>query len=150
MGRPKKDIDEGLVFRLSQIHCTLGEMASVVGCSEDTLQRRFADVIRRGKDQGKASLRRLQFRAARKGNPLMLKFLGQQILGQSDKSESLNIGLTHQLDEELKSPAEALRELREKIDSFRNGQEKGQAAPEAKAKKPRPNVGPPRIAQPVR
>lgn len=82
-GRPKKEISEKQVYELAKIQCTMIEMAAVVDCSVDTLERRFADVIKRGKENGKSSLRRLQFQMAEK-NPAMCIWLGKQYLGQRD------------------------------------------------------------------
>lgn len=87
MARPKIEIDQELIRKLSSIHCTMNEMASVAGCSVDTLERRFADTIKKGKDEGKASLRRMQWEAAQKGNITMLIWLGKQLLGQRDMVE---------------------------------------------------------------
>lgn len=149
-GRPRKAISETQVFKLASMQATLKEMAAFFDCSEDTLQRRFSDAIKRGQEVGKSSLRRMQFKAAREGNPSMLKWLGQQYLGQSDRSENINVGLTH-LTDDIKSPSEALRELREKIDSFRDRKPQQPEQPESSQSKPqssqaRPNIGPPRNA----
>ncbi len=86
MGRPPLEIDESVVEKLASIHCTMEEIASVVGCSVDTLERRFAEVIKVAKDKGKSSLRRYQWEGAQKGNPAMLIWLGKQLLGQKDVS----------------------------------------------------------------
>lgn len=86
MARPPLDIDEQLVENLAAIHCTMEEIASVCGCSVDTLERRFADVIKRAREKGKSSLRRLQWQAAQKGNVTMLIWLGKQLLNQKDIS----------------------------------------------------------------
>lgn len=88
MARPKKEIDAALVEKLAMIMCTMNEIASVVGCSVDTLERRFADTIKEGQNKGKTSLRRFQYQAAEKGNPAMLIWLGKQHLGQKDKQET--------------------------------------------------------------
>jgi hypothetical protein len=64
------------------------EMASFFGCSVDTLERNFADTIKKGKDKGRMSLRRLQFEKAQSGNTTMLIWLGKQLLGQKDKIET--------------------------------------------------------------
>lgn len=87
MGRPPLEIDESLIEKLSQIHCTQQEIALVVGCSVDTLQRRFTEVMERGRAHGKASLRRAQWKLVEKGNASMAIWLGKNILGQKDKSE---------------------------------------------------------------
>src|SRR3990167_1339601 len=86
MGRPKLVIDETLVEKLASIHCTMEEIASVVGCSVDTLENRFSDIIKVAKDKGKSSLRRYQWEGAQKGNPAMLIWLGKQLLAQKDTS----------------------------------------------------------------
>lgn len=90
MGRPKKIINETQVETLAQLHCTYEEIAAVVGCSTDTLKRRFADCIERGREHGKASLRRAQFRAALGGNATMLIWLGKQHLEQRDRHDVRN------------------------------------------------------------
>ena len=87
MARPKKQIDPDVVSKLASIHCTMEEIAHVVGCSVDTLERRFADIIKQAKSKGKTSLRRYQWLAAEKGNTAMLIWLGKQLLGQTDKVE---------------------------------------------------------------
>lgn len=85
MARPQVEIDESVVEKLASIQCTMIEIAAVVGCSVDTLERRFADTIKTGRAKGRSSLRRLQWEAAQKGSNAMLIWLGKQLLGQSDK-----------------------------------------------------------------
>lgn len=51
MAKPEIQIDEKTVEKLASILCTMEEIASVVGCSVDTLERRFADTIKRGMDK---------------------------------------------------------------------------------------------------
>lgn len=87
IGRPKKNIDPEVVEKLASIMCTMNEIATFVGCSVDTLERRFADVIKRGQEKGRTSLRRFQYLAAEKGNTTMLIWLGKQWLNQKDKQE---------------------------------------------------------------
>lgn len=88
MARPKKDIDQKQVEQLAAINCSYAEMAAVLGCSEDTLERRFAGVIKAGRGKGNVSLKRRQWRAAMEdGNITMMIWLGKQNLGQRDKQE---------------------------------------------------------------
>lgn len=87
MGRPLKKIDPDQVRRLAMINCTYPEIAAVVGCSPDTLERRFAGVIKEGWEQGKSSLKRMMWEACTKGNTPMMIFLSKQMLGYSDKVE---------------------------------------------------------------
>ena len=86
-GRPPKEIDEDTVKKLASIMCTMEEIAYVVGCSVDTLENRFSEIIKEGKAKGRTSLRRHQFLAAEKGNTAMLIWLGKQFLGQSEKQQ---------------------------------------------------------------
>ena len=84
MARPKKEVDEELLYKLAQIHCTMREMSDIVGVSQDTLKRRYADLIDKGKSEGKMRLRRKQVEVAMSGNHTMLIWLGKQLLGQVD------------------------------------------------------------------
>jgi AraC-like DNA-binding protein len=91
-GRPKIPIDFELVDNLAKIFCTGEEIASVLNVSYDTLSRRvtedfkltFADYIKSKVGEGKASLRRLQYKAATNGNTSMLIWLGKQYLEQTE------------------------------------------------------------------
>ena len=84
MGRPVKEIDEDLLYKLAQIHCTMKEMVDIIGVSEDTLKRRYAGIIDKGKAEGKMRLRRKQIEVAMSGQPAMLIFLGKVLLSQSE------------------------------------------------------------------
>ena len=86
-GRPKFKIDYQLVERLARLQCTQEEIASVLGCSVDTLARdgRFCGIYKKGMAHGAICLRRHQWRAAEEGNVTMLIWLGKQYLGQTDR-----------------------------------------------------------------
>ena len=88
-GRPKKEIDYKIVEELSNIQCTQEEIASVLNISVRTLQRdeEFCRIYKNGMDNGKMSLRRMQWGAAKQGNTTMLVWLGKQYLGQTDKQD---------------------------------------------------------------
>lgn len=90
-GRPKKEIDMDLVEKLANIQCTQEEIACVVGCSVDTLLRHpdFATIYKKGKEAGKSSLRRTQWKLAQ-NNTTMAIWLGKQYLGQTDKIENVD------------------------------------------------------------
>lgn len=85
MARPPKPIDSKQVMELAKISCTMNEMAAVLGCSVDTLERRFADIIKEGREHGRMSLKRKQYEVAMGGNVTMLIWLGKQLLDQSEK-----------------------------------------------------------------
>lgn len=93
MARPRKNIDPEQVKKLAQIGCAVGEIASIVGCSPDTIQRRFAAVIKTGHEHRNASLRRTQYDVAvNQKNPTMLIWLGKQFLGQKDQTQNALTG----------------------------------------------------------
>jgi hypothetical protein len=90
MARPRKQVDEALLRKLAVIHCNQDEMASVLGVSVDTLQRRFAAQIKDGRAEGKMSLRRKMWEMALNGNVSLLIWLSKNELGFSDKVEEKN------------------------------------------------------------
>jgi hypothetical protein len=85
MARPRKKIDPEIVEKLAAILCTMEEIGQIVGCSVDTLERRFADIIEKGRAHGNMSLRRKQYDLAMGGNVTMCIWLGKQRLGQREK-----------------------------------------------------------------
>ena len=88
-------VDLSRLPALCRIQATAEECASVLGISQDTLERRlrtehgctFAEFYARHSAPGKCSLRRMQWKLARSGNATMLIWLGKQWLGQTDKVE---------------------------------------------------------------
>ena len=92
MGK-KIELDSAQVEALAALQCTFDEIASGLAVSTDTLDRRrkddpaIADAIKRGRDLGTRSLRRLQRTAAKDGNVTMQIWLGKQWLKQTDKQD---------------------------------------------------------------
>lgn len=87
MARPKLKIDPKLVQDLAALGCKTNEIAVVLGVSVDTLDRRFAEEMAKGRENLRISLRRWQLESAKKGNVVMQIWLGKQMLGQTDKIE---------------------------------------------------------------
>lgn len=87
MSRPLLPIDEELVLSLASIMCSNKEIAAIVGCCVDTLTDRFSDILDKGRQTGRTTLRREQFKAAVGGNVVMLIWLGKQYLDQQDKTQ---------------------------------------------------------------
>jgi AraC-like DNA-binding protein len=87
-GRPRKTIDPELVKKLAVLHCTHAEIASVVGCSEKTLQRRFAHLIHAAREVGKTSLRRAMWTRALAGSERLLVWLSIQHLGMRHRDST--------------------------------------------------------------
>jgi hypothetical protein len=96
VGRPLKQIDWQKVITLCQIFCTESEIASVMDCHIDTLYEackrehncNFPDFFKKHSENGRASLRRSQFKKAMEGHPSMLIWMGKQFLGQKDQIET--------------------------------------------------------------
>jgi hypothetical protein len=93
-GRPKINLDFGMIEKLSKIGCTQQEIASFLDVSVDTLQRseRFCGIYKKNFDKGNISLRRKQLEVAEGGNVAMLIWLGKQRLSQRDKQDIAHEG----------------------------------------------------------
>lgn len=78
-------IDEHALKKLSEMQCTMEEMAGFLNCSVDTLERHFAEKIRKWAKGGRCSLRRAQWKKAMLGDTTMLKHLGKVYLGQNEQ-----------------------------------------------------------------
>lgn len=96
MARPRKEIDRDKVVAMLRIQCTEEEICSILDVSHDTLDRWcrrefgkcFAYVSAEKRGEGKASLRRMQWKKAEAGNTTMLIWLGKNMLNQTDKVQS--------------------------------------------------------------
>jgi len=97
---PMKPMDDATFKQLQsmiRIHCTQSEICDVLGMCEQTLNSRlkargyknFLDCYQRHKAEGKVSLRRMQWKSAESGNFAAQKWLGQQELGQREKSDTI-------------------------------------------------------------
>lgn len=117
-GRPREEVDPEEIEKLASIHCTNEEIAAVLGVSEDTITRNFADRIKSGKARGRASLRRRQWASSepgKAGSVSALIWLGKQLLGQKDQIEQTNKDGDAQLtDEQLKAKIESMINQRNK------------------------------------
>jgi len=77
------------VEKLAALQCTEVEIASFLGVSVRTIERRkkqpaFAEAMERGKAKGRLSLRRSLWNLAMKGNPAANIFLSKDLLGYRD------------------------------------------------------------------
>ena len=90
-GRPKIEIDYVTVEKLANIQCTQEEIASFLGISSRTLLRdeKFKELFAKGRENGKMSLRRIQWKHAEKSATMAI-WLGKQYLGQKDNIEVAN------------------------------------------------------------
>lgn len=104
-------VNEEQLEMLAGMGCTMIEMAVFFKCSVDTLSRNYADVISRGRETGKASVRRMMWEHGKKGNSTALKYLVTNILKERIEDPfnimGLNeIGVANQLAET--TPTETL------------------------------------------
>ena len=93
-GRPRAEIDLAIVERSAAIGCTVDEISALLGIGRRTFYDHLRDdpelqaVLDRGRDTGRATLRRMQWQGAESGNATMLIWLGKQLLDQKDKLEN--------------------------------------------------------------
>lgn len=86
-GRHKLDIDGRSVYELGKIHCTIPEVAAVLGCAPSVIKDRFSADLHRGHEDGQMSLKRKMHQKALDGvgDTQMLIWLSKQRLGYKDK-----------------------------------------------------------------
>jgi len=92
-GRPRIEIDWETLDSLCEIQCTASEIAGILKCSVDTIERSikkkygstFAEYFKIKSSTGKMSLRRKQYNAAIDGSVPMMIWLGKQWLDQRDQ-----------------------------------------------------------------
>lgn len=90
MARPRKKLNTKLVRQLAQAQLTTPEIATICGCSADTIERRFAGSLKAWKDEGVGSVRRELFITAMgksKGKVSSMIFYLKNYGGMSDKHE---------------------------------------------------------------
>lgn len=129
VGRPRLKIDVKQVEQLASIQCSYAEIAMIVGCSTAWLSKNCYKVIKRGRGDFAASLKRQQYRVAmgsqaifddqgnelepyRAPHPSMLMFLGKVHLGMVEASK---LELTGEL--EVTNVDTVRTELEERISS---------------------------------
>jgi len=83
-GITKKVVFDEDVYKLAAMGCTDSEIARWFSIEESTLKYNFSEIIAKGREQLKQSLRRAQIRLALSGNATMLIWLGKNILNQQE------------------------------------------------------------------
>lgn len=116
--------------KLGEWGATREEAAAWLEVSRPTLWKfliefpEAAELLESGLDKGKATLRRLQWDSAKKGNVTMQIWLGKQLLRQSDSPQAI---------EETKESIEALRiEIERKLARITDAEPKEELASEPK------------------
>ena len=104
-GRPLYDLTDerfATIVGMMKIQCTQDEICAIFEVDETTLNKAlkrrgegtFSTLYKKNQSHGKASLRRNQWKAADKGVPSILIWLGKQHLGQKDQVETAT---THEI-----------------------------------------------------
>lgn len=75
---------------LGKLGCKISEVASIMKCSPDSIEKDYREHYDAGFNDMKKSLRRKQIELAMAGNATMLVWLGKQYLDQTDKQETLD------------------------------------------------------------
>ena len=86
-GRPPLAISAKSVEELAALGCNPEEIAGVLSCSRDTIDRNFAEQVALGRMRLAKKLRERQIDIAMNGSVPLLIWLGKQYLGQRDKAE---------------------------------------------------------------
>ena len=92
-GTKPKPIDPKQLAALASMQCTYDEIAAVFGIKKRQFIDRLdaapelRDIIEDGWANGRASIRRQQFKMLADGNATMAVWLGKQYLGQRDQME---------------------------------------------------------------
>ncbi len=95
VGRPRAgslppQLNEDQIMLAASWGCTVHEIAALMGCCVDVIERRFIDIVNRGRSKLHQSLKQKQVELAMNGNTTMLIWLGKQYLGQTDKTDPNN------------------------------------------------------------
>jgi hypothetical protein len=78
------------VYKLAAIGCTDSDIARWFDIAESTLKYNFSEILQKGREDLKQSLRMAQLKLALNGNAVMLIWLGKNLLGQSDNPGANN------------------------------------------------------------
>ena len=95
-----KNIDGNEVEKLAAMACTAEEIASFFDCSQDTIERNFADALKKGRAKGRMSMKRSLFQKVQAGDLGAMVWWGKNFAGMSDKVEQ-KIDVTDLSDEDI-------------------------------------------------
>src|SRR6476661_7408762 len=87
MARPQKPIDAEMVEKLAGAGCSAEQIGAILDCNERTIQRRFATLLKRGKERRNGRLQVELFRRSTNGSDAIAIFLAKNWLGMTDHPE---------------------------------------------------------------
>ena len=124
MGRPLADINWADVATMASNFCPTEDIASVVGVSACTIERRclhdhgitFAAWADQRRSGSRNALRNMQLKTALSGNIVMMIWLGKQLLRQTDKVIKYDSAWAREQDRDelIKKGQEAIAVLEER------------------------------------
>lgn len=92
-GRPKKDIDEKILYKLAQTLLPVEIIADILGCSRETIYSRFPDILRTGRAERKSSLVQAMWaKALYEKDTKMMIWLSKQHLSYKEPRDEENSG----------------------------------------------------------
>lgn len=83
VGRPKIEIDRAEIVKLAHLQCTYEEIAAFFDVDKGTISRNYTTEVLKGRELGKMSLRRSQFKLAQTNGAVCI-WLGKNYLGQKE------------------------------------------------------------------
>ena len=87
MGRPKLQLNVNQIEKAASWGCTVPEIASLMECSEATIQQQFIGYVNKGCTSLHRSIKQKMVEKALAGDNTMLIWLSKNYLGFADKSE---------------------------------------------------------------
>lgn len=107
-------IDPEDVLKLAAMQCTMQEIADFLDCSVDTLERNFAETIKKGRSRGTISMKRKLYEKGMSGDLGAIVWWQKNFSGMSDKVETKHSG---QIDQKqiTENAVEQLARLKEMI-----------------------------------
>lgn len=82
-----KHIDPNEVEKLAAMACTAEEIGAFFECSQDTIERNFADALKKGRAKGRMSMKRALFQKVQAGDLGAMVWWGKNFAGMSDKQQ---------------------------------------------------------------
>ena len=84
-GKPQKEIDEKLLYKLAQTMLPVTSIATILECSTDTLERRYSGILQLGRENRRVSLvQKMWHQALFEKDTKMMIWLSKQHLGYRD------------------------------------------------------------------
>lgn len=83
-GMNKRVVNPEQIYELAAIGCTDSEIARWFDLQESTLKYNFSDILAKGREDVKMTLRRAMLKNALSGNAVMQIWLSKNMLGMSD------------------------------------------------------------------